>query len=373
MSLLLLVCVAIDRHRRICCPFKRQITDRQAILMLLMLFVVSVLLTSPFVVISGQNRLEYIGFVTCSVKDEYLQSPWRTSTGILFMVFFLIALAILMVCYLHIVCKVQQLKMNRHRMGGSQPHKYVPTQWSMSNQVSSNNRKMSSGSSFQINSDPEKDDSKILSSLETHSENAVAETTETSLKTVSNESMSHELSVTSQVSSPVTVTNVASQLLINSALNSRSIAGSQQRIEPMTENLQTSRVTQEEEKTGAKNSLARKEGRKQTKFSKTTFMMLVLTLTTIVLFVPHIILVIQKDGCLRHEDVVKMNFCAVALLFPYLNSVINPFIYSFCNPKFRLQCRLFLQSLWSAPDMNSKYFYQMILCNMECILHGVRR
>ncbi|PVD33455.1 hypothetical protein C0Q70_04711 [Pomacea canaliculata] len=76
--------------------------------------------------------------------------------------------------------------------------------------------------------------------------------------------------------------------------------------------------------------------------SRTTLMMFVLTVTVIVTYVPYVVISSLADAewgyCLEMKG-WEMNSCMIALLFANVNSIVNPFIYSFCNPTFRVKCR----------------------------------
>ncbi|PVD33458.1 hypothetical protein C0Q70_04714 [Pomacea canaliculata] len=91
------------------------------------------------------------------------------------------------------------------------------------------------------------------------------------------------------------------------------------------------------------------EGRPVGKMIKprTTLMMFVITVTAIVVFLPYIVISNLSDGdweyCLEMTR-WRMNMCITAFLFVNINSIVNPFVYSFCNPTFRLKCYLFFTS-----------------------------
>ncbi|XP_025085096.1 uncharacterized protein LOC112558709 [Pomacea canaliculata] len=82
--------------------------------------------------------------------------------------------------------------------------------------------------------------------------------------------------------------------------------------------------------------------------SRTTLMMFVLTVTAIVNYVPHVVILSITDNgwgyCLQMKG-WEMNSCMIALLSVNINSIVNPFIYSFCNPSFRVKCRQFFSSV----------------------------
>ncbi|XP_025102102.1 muscarinic acetylcholine receptor M2-like [Pomacea canaliculata] len=339
MSTGLLVCVAIDRHRRICFPFKQQITHRQAILILPFVVTITVMLLSPFVVFFGKMHWDNSS-VICFIEDQYVESPWVGRTTMFLIAYVALLVIILMICYTHIVCRVQRLKMNRQRICKNQPNK--DDQHSKFSSDYNKPQEALDSQNISSHSDANKDSFSVISSPETSSEETSTQTTQESLKTVLNEQLLLEIPTASTPAIETTVTLQMSDNLIM-----KNTTSPHQRDDLTSENLPTLRDTEQEMKVNEQNKLAKKDrGRKQGRFSKTTLMMLVLTLTSIVLFIPHLIIELWLVGCLYIDyPFLKINSCQVADLFPYLSSVINPFIYSFCNPKFRLQCRLFLRDV----------------------------
>ncbi|PVD27739.1 hypothetical protein C0Q70_12911 [Pomacea canaliculata] len=96
------------------------------------------------------------------------------------------------------------------------------------------------------------------------------------------------------------------------------------------------------------------QGQKRKPFmSRTTLMMFVLTVATLLFCVPPNFAVMLANVQYRsvHNSSWKINLYFLARFIPTLNSVINPFIYSFCNPKFRLQCpmaSMSTESIWNS-------------------------
>ncbi|PVD27745.1 hypothetical protein C0Q70_12917 [Pomacea canaliculata] len=86
---------------------------------------------------------------------------------------------------------------------------------------------------------------------------------------------------------------------------------------------------------------AKRNRHKRALLTRTTVMMFVLTVATLVCYVPYIAMTSQW-----------LNLHFIARLFPVINSVINPFIYSFCNSKFRQECRRFLMKAQRGHEMS---------------------
>ncbi|PVD27738.1 hypothetical protein C0Q70_12910 [Pomacea canaliculata] len=83
-------------------------------------------------------------------------------------------------------------------------------------------------------------------------------------------------------------------------------------------------------------------------FSRNTFMMLLITVSTVICCIPYFALTIAHVQYVNvHLSSWKKNINYLFRYFPMLNSVINPFIYSFCNPKFRSQARRLLTKIFT--------------------------
>ncbi|XP_025101150.1 cholecystokinin receptor type A-like isoform X2 [Pomacea canaliculata] len=77
--------------------------------------------------------------------------------------------------------------------------------------------------------------------------------------------------------------------------------------------------------------------------SKTTLVMFVLTITTVVCYLPSIILTGFPELFYETDlNIWVMNLIVTKTYLPSLKSTINPFIYLYFNPKFRLHFRQFL-------------------------------
>lgn len=278
VSVGLLVCVAIDRHRRICFPFKTQMRERQAMMIMLVTLVLVFLLILPFVFIYGQNRRKYNGAVACDIEEEDVQSPWRTLTTILLTLFFLTALTTLAGCYIHITCKVRELKRNRQRTDISQKDEDNRDQQPRIDNPCSDSREKQSACESQ--SDANKCDSNISTDMREWSRCASLQMLDAIEETVTSEYLPPlEVSSVSPVSWAVGSTVV--ELQASNNLKVESTSGDKKTLRETKNNKENYKTRRSPKKHG---------WQKQTKFSKTTLMMLVLTLTTIVNFLPSIII-----------------------------------------------------------------------------------
>lgn len=123
MSAWLLVCVALDRHRRVCQPLKRQLTPKNARCLLLLPCTIAGLVNFPFVHLYGHRSLpsdrEGVVSRVCAVQDDYAGSTVAAVHNIAMMGCLLLGVVSLVASYSHILCKVQMLKRRRIKMKAS--------------------------------------------------------------------------------------------------------------------------------------------------------------------------------------------------------------------------------------------------------------
>ncbi|KAK7498871.1 hypothetical protein BaRGS_00009963 [Batillaria attramentaria] len=90
--------------------------------------------------------------------------------------------------------------------------------------------------------------------------------------------------------------------------------------------------------------------RSASSFHNTTRMMIILTILYVINWLPHIVIRIIRvepiNWCDNFTD-CGWNGEAIALRSMYLNSAVNAFVYSFCNPVFRQECLAVLGSVCS--------------------------
>lgn len=105
-SVLLLVTIAIHRYRRICCPFKRQLTLYGARIAVIIDMFIAVLLSLPMAFFYETTKMEVpnnynvtvIGFGCISTRDEELK-PFLTATNYTFAFLFILLSAVLIILY----------------------------------------------------------------------------------------------------------------------------------------------------------------------------------------------------------------------------------------------------------------------------------
>ena len=71
--------------------------------------------------------------------------------------------------------------------------------------------------------------------------------------------------------------------------------------------------------------------------ARTTVMMFVLTATFVVNYLPYLIVLLFDLG--DNHDLLEVNVHAIAYRSFFINSAINALVYSFCNVRFRRECR----------------------------------
>ncbi|XP_025102579.1 vasopressin V1b receptor-like [Pomacea canaliculata] len=113
-SYLILVCVALDRRRRICQPLKRQLSPRQVTYLLILPFILSLAMLVPFTFWYGVRPVETdrpgITGTTCGFPDMPLELKVKQIFGLVLMAYFFVGFALLTTCYLQISYRIYQQK-----------------------------------------------------------------------------------------------------------------------------------------------------------------------------------------------------------------------------------------------------------------------
>lgn len=118
-SVWLLGFVAFDRHRRVCYPFRKQMTPCFAVYLVIASVGLGSILTFPFVPLFGAQQVETevddIKGTMCGVKDEYMHTVYKEiEQGVNFATF-LVVLAIMIVAYVRIGFHVRRAKRSLSR------------------------------------------------------------------------------------------------------------------------------------------------------------------------------------------------------------------------------------------------------------------
>ncbi|XP_025102183.1 putative neuropeptide Y receptor 11 isoform X2 [Pomacea canaliculata] len=282
VSYLVLVCASLDRRRRVCQPLRPQLDARQAIFILILIFIMTAIATFPFV--SFFTGIKFttttgINVRKCGFQREFPGDFVKLAEGIVLAVYCVVGLALIVGSYGHILYRVKQqskrLSQNLTSDGGQEE------------------------TSLSVKSSP-------ISGRRLEEE--VQNTTEDCV-----ESRDEERCVDQTEGG-------ARELMLEDPSVSGSYPLPARR--RMTVGVHQSR-----------NLLA----------SKTTLVMFVLTITTVVCLTPYIIWTGLPETV--YEPNTKawvMNLSITGIYLPTLRSTITPFIYFYFNPLFRSHCRQIL-------------------------------
>lgn len=118
MSFLILTCVALDRRRRICQIHKRQLSERQAIYLLIVQFIVTSVAVFPLTLLYGVRPLETslhgIEGTTCGYANTPSGRKVKEVYGIMMGIGYGAAFVLLLASYLHISYRIYQQKKKKN-------------------------------------------------------------------------------------------------------------------------------------------------------------------------------------------------------------------------------------------------------------------
>ncbi|GAB1608016.1 C3a anaphylatoxin chemotactic receptor-like [Argonauta hians] len=100
----ILLIIAIDRYKRVCRPFKRQISVREAKVIAVVISIIGIGITAPMLYVSGKmthpTRISYINGTDCSISDAVRNTKFpKIYFGILFLIIISSFIA-MSICYL---------------------------------------------------------------------------------------------------------------------------------------------------------------------------------------------------------------------------------------------------------------------------------
>ncbi|XP_025102180.1 cholecystokinin receptor type A-like [Pomacea canaliculata] len=282
ISCFVLVCASLDRRRRVCQPLRPQLDARQATFLLVVPFILSAIATFPFVTFyTGMQFNTTTGLIVrkCCFQKETPGKFAKLVEGIVLAVYCVVGLTLLVGSYGHILYRVKQ---QTKRLGRNLMCDIGQQETGLSGTPSP------------------------ISGRE--SEDEVENTTED---------------------------------YVESRDEERCVA----RTEGGNEELKA-----EDPKMSASRALPARHRKSvrvhhSRKFltSKTTLVMFVLTITTLVCLTPYIIWTALPETVYEpNRKAWVMNLSVTCVYLPTLRSTINPFIYLYFNPKFRLHSRQFL-------------------------------
>ncbi|XP_025088280.1 cholecystokinin receptor type A-like [Pomacea canaliculata] len=280
----LLVFVALDRRHRICQPLRRHLSPRQALYLVLVSVALASAATFPFVplhsIVMVKTGKDHVFGKRCEITVEFSSPQLRTAESLTLMANLIFGFLLMVSSYVHIGYKLHRQKSRNHMA----PH-------------------------------TERQDQKR--------EHTGIQEAQVPIQIVENDIS--------------TVMSTTTGLTVEESGTSEAVESTG----PSTQDSCTATVSvgSRDGKT-TKVSTRGHVGKKIP--SRTTLMMFVLTVTVIVTYVPYVVISSLADAewgyCLEMKG-WEMNSCMIALLFANVNSIVNPFIYSFCNPTFRVKCR----------------------------------
>lgn len=117
MSYLILVCVALDRRRRICQFHKRQLNPRQATYLMIFAFIVTVCVVCPFAFLYGVEPLETdlpeITGTTCGFSNLPFGIKVKQAYGVAMGIVFSVGFVLLISSYTQISYRIYHLRNNK--------------------------------------------------------------------------------------------------------------------------------------------------------------------------------------------------------------------------------------------------------------------
>ncbi|PVD22229.1 hypothetical protein C0Q70_18035 [Pomacea canaliculata] len=344
--------VALDRQRRVCQPQKQQFSPRQAWLFVLLATGLSALVTFPFFHLKGVQRVRApdadVTVSTCAVEDAYLGTPFYTVYKLSVALTFVAAVAMLVVCYVligrHVWLHTRKQRALRKKGGVRMETENSSGGEGEVGGVSSTSSKQDTHSTG-VSSDTDSPCGKTPQ-LNTQTAEKGAQglqpKIETSCKS-SGEGNSQVLGIAEDVAGSETDRSSHSDSEVNSAPSSYTDTTKCVSSKPPIQSKglrpgSLRKVAFQRNRPPSKRSAKRRIHR-----SRTTLTMGVLTAAVIINYLPHLVVryVHEKPGFFLNPGltVLSLNLYMLAMCSIYLNSAINPITYSFCNARFRLECR----------------------------------
>jgi len=306
VSLLTLIIVAVDRFKKVCRPLKPQYTIRSAGYAILATNIVAASLTVLGAVVGGNRSVptdkEGVEGSNCSYDDDFIGKPiTKIYSGILFLIFIV---SVILLVVLYSLIGRQVWKHSRFRFN---PAKAEPSSSSSQNPTRS-----------------------------------------TAMKTVS-------------ISSPIKykVQEEVTSGYCSDAENTKRLDASFSEIEVGLSNDASSESILSDLRGSSKQTKPKPKEKKQKQTtaggqrqstSKTTFTLFIITVVFIVSFLPFLILVALWGSNWQFvNNLSGYSFTVYKMFFHsyHVNNVINCYIYGFCNPRFRKECKqLFCSRKW---------------------------
>ncbi|XP_071111615.1 orexin receptor type 2-like [Haliotis cracherodii] len=323
-----LIAVAIDRYRKICRPLNKQITIRVARIMVGIAVSVSLVLTIPTVIVNGKitvitDREGITGF-DCSFDDRWRDTLFPlVYTGVLFLTFFG-SLCVLVIMYILIGRTVFIHRKFKFRPATDNKNQ-SPQNSTSETELSSGDGKERNGKRYLLGNGKSSDQGKGTRIAWISPRKTTPPTVNVKVKVgVDGSSETSHTNVNDTPGKPKTVIFT-------------------RRAEQPSNGVKLTNFVKFDGK--RKNSAAKPEVKSGPKASKTTLMLFIITAVFIISFLPHLILMITrgfKSDFLESLHGAGVMVYNVFLRSYFMNSAANCIVYSFCNVKFRNECKKLL-------------------------------
>ncbi|XP_045211377.2 tyramine receptor tyra-2-like [Mercenaria mercenaria] len=378
---LILWVVAIDRHRKICSPFGKQmtlITTKYAVIAIVVFgCTMSVRNFANFdsveVDVKDHERNETIHGRYCTTRDD---ASYTVSVTVFTVIDFLLMLMVwltLAVAYSHIIYTIFKLKKKRKRLHQKERLEIHNPSYEAEGQDNSGTQPQQSQSSFPSTSDTMKNEEqnsikRPFSEHENSDRSSILGNTPSSCSNGDGKQIL-ELDISTEDSRQSVLSGDSVTPASSSITNPRPIE------EQTNENssshdikhLQDERAMQSD--SCPKSTLHKRFRRRKTpkKYNSAkcavernlTFKMLAVSIVFIACFTPYFVIKILMREVLKSGEEYELNIWAqISLRLPYMNSVFNPVVYCVFNPQFRLYIKSVFLGLISNCFRKTKYLFK---------------
>ncbi|XP_076444335.1 uncharacterized protein LOC143282542 [Babylonia areolata] len=331
-SAFVLVPVAMDRFWRICAPLGKQLTPRQAFYVALGTVCSAVVIFVPFLPFYGMHRVNTtepgIQARMCWSDDEYKHTEYPIAFTIVVGITFSVGLAIMGVSYLSIGITLWRKKVERKR-----------SLKEMRRRDEQNASKAAEPGALPALNEPHN----TRASAKLHQEISLSESSGTTGICTGSTSTEASGTKSSELSTLETVprSDESKGEVLTGEQSPLEAEECSQESEPSRTQCERRQHPAREKKRAAVKSTQMQKGVRRMR-SRTTLMMSVLTSCYICNWLPHFVMrAVRNDPvnwCENFTD-CGYNIYPIVIRSYYLNSAVNAFVYSFCNERFREECR----------------------------------
>ncbi|KAL3887919.1 hypothetical protein ACJMK2_000304 [Sinanodonta woodiana] len=324
----ILIAIATERYRKICLPFKKQITVLQAKFICVISTLIAIVISWPSIVlysvvpvdvpVPGSETIQAYDCTT--VKVESLRIYLLAFSAIQFLLF-IISCITLIVLYVLIYKQLIRVKKNRNRF--MSPNDNNASLSTLSTRVMERNVL-----------EMEQNTQKVVTKVQTMDEKMK---TETSILKATSTHVDQDKSGYNEEREMIVESEGKASIISPQEKNRDALEKSGKTMERISCN-KSSSFTKALNSTRIVSHLAQRKS-KDTNSDKYTTIMLLITVVFIVSFLPYLCLSMwqnfSKDYVVNRMSDLQIVFFSIGIRSYFLNSVLNPFIYGFFNLKFR--------------------------------------